>query len=142
MPAQPSGNPNSRGSARLAVGEHDLQLTENHVPILAPGVPVLNDPLRCQIQHPTQGIVIGEQGLVLCDLPELPVQTFDNVRRVYDFPNLRRIFKEGMQIIDIAFDSGFSSISSFIRMFKQIKGCTPTEFRSLYYGTMKKKQQG
>ena len=129
MPAQPSGNPNSRGSARLAVGEHDLQLTENHVPILAPGVPVLNDPLRCQIQHPTQGIVIGEQGLVLCDLPELPVQPFDNVRRVYDFPNLRRIFKEGMQIIDIAFDSGFSSISSFIRSFKKITGLSPSQFR-------------
>ena len=40
------------GSARFAVGEHDLQLAENHVPILAAGVPVLHDPLGCQIQHP------------------------------------------------------------------------------------------
>lgn len=35
-------------------------------------------------------------------------------------------------ITDVALNSGFTSISSFIRMFKQIKGCTPTEFRQLY----------
>ena len=37
-------------------------------------------------------------------------------------PNLR--------ITDIAFESGFSSISSFNRSFKKIKGCSPTEFRA------------
>ena len=129
MPAQPSGNPNSRGSARLAVGKHDLQLAEHHVPILAPGVPMLDDPLGCQVQHPSERIIVGKRWLVLRDLPELPIQAFDNVRRVYDFPNLRRIFKEGMQIIDIAFDSGFSSISSFIRSFKKITGLSPSQFR-------------
>ena len=90
------GNPNARESARHAVSEHDLQLPEHHVPILVPGVPVLNDPLGRQVQHPPQGNVIVERGLVLCDLPKLPVQTFNNVRRVYDFANLRRIFKEGV----------------------------------------------
>ena len=93
MPAQPSGNPVSRGSACPAVGEHDLQLAEHHVPILAPGVPMPDDPLGCQIKHPTQRIVIGERRLVLGDLPELAVQTLDNVRRVYDFPDLWRIFE-------------------------------------------------
>ena len=34
-----------------------------------------------------------------------------------------------MQIIDIAFDSGFSSISSFIRSFKKITGLSPSQFR-------------
>ena len=101
MPFQPPGNSNARGSACLPVGEHDLQLTEHHVPILAPSVPVLDDPLGCQVQHPPQGIVVGEGGLVLCNLPELPVQTFNNVRRVYDFPNLRWIFKEGIQNIPV-----------------------------------------
>ena len=101
MPSQPPGNPNARGSAYLPVGEHDLQLTEHHVPILAPGVPVLNDPLGRQVQHPPQRIVVGERGLVLRDLPELPVQAFNNVRRVYDFPNLRRIFKEGVQNLPV-----------------------------------------
>lgn len=35
-------------------------------------------------------------------------------------------------ITDVAFGCGFTSISAFIRMFKQIKGCTPTEFRKMY----------
>ncbi len=35
-------------------------------------------------------------------------------------------------ITDVALNSGFSSLSSFIRMFKIIKNCTPTEFRSMY----------
>ena len=109
MPSQPPGNPNARGSAHLPVGEHDLQLTENHVPILAPCVPVLNDPLGRQVQHPPQGIVIGKRRLILRNLPELPVQAFNNVRRVYDFPNLRRIFKEGIQNLPVilpALDAG------------------------------------
>ena len=109
MPAQPSGNPVLRGSARLPVGEHDLQLAEYHVPILAPGVPMPDDPLRCQIQHPTQRIVVGERGLVLRDLPELAVQALDDVRRVYDFPDLRRIFKERAQNLPVvlpAFHAG------------------------------------
>lgn len=35
-------------------------------------------------------------------------------------------------ITDVALNSGFSSLSSFIRMFKIIKNCTPTEFRRMY----------
>ena len=81
MPAQPAGNPISGGSACLPVGEHDLQLAEYHVPILAPGVPMLDDPLGCQIQHPTQRIVIGERRLVLGDLAELTVQALDDIRQ-------------------------------------------------------------
>lgn len=34
-------------------------------------------------------------------------------------------------ITDVAIHSGFNSVSSFIRMFKQLKGCTPTEFRNM-----------
>lgn len=37
-------------------------------------------------------------------------------------------------ITDVAISSGFSSLSSFIRMFKIIKNCTPTEFRNMYQG--------
>lgn len=36
-------------------------------------------------------------------------------------------------ITDIALNSGFSNLSSFIRMFKIIKNCTPTEFRNMYH---------
>ena len=35
-------------------------------------------------------------------------------------------------ITDIAFKSGFTSLSSFIRMFKRIKGVTPSEYRAAY----------
>ena len=34
-----------------------------------------------------------------------------------------------LRMTDIAFESGFSSISSFNRSFRKIKGCSPTEFR-------------
>lgn len=37
-----------------------------------------------------------------------------------------------LSITEVALQSGFSSLSAFIRMFKLIKNCTPTEFRSLY----------
>lgn len=68
----PAGNTNLRELAGPPVSEHDLQLAQHHVPILAPGMPVLDDPPGCQVQHPPQGIVVGERRLVLCDLPELP----------------------------------------------------------------------
>lgn len=35
-------------------------------------------------------------------------------------------------VTEAAMQSGFTSISSFNRMFRQIKGCTPTEYRGIY----------
>ena len=57
-------------------------------------MPVFHDALGGQIQHPAQGVVVREGRLILCDLPELAVQALDDVRRVYDFPNLNGVFKE------------------------------------------------
>lgn len=37
-----------------------------------------------------------------------------------------------LSITEIALQSGFSSISTFNRIFRQKKGCTPSEYRSLY----------
>lgn len=37
-----------------------------------------------------------------------------------------------LSITEVALQSGYSSLSAFIRMFKLIKDCTPTEFRNLY----------
>lgn len=37
-----------------------------------------------------------------------------------------------ISITEVALQSGFSSLSAFIRMFKLIKQCTPTEFRNMY----------
>ncbi|MDE6389548.1 MAG: AraC family transcriptional regulator [Lachnospiraceae bacterium] len=38
----------------------------------------------------------------------------------------------GLSVTEIALQSGFSSISSFNRIFKQKKGCTPSEYRTFY----------
>ena len=57
--------------------------------------------LGCQVQHPPQRIIVGKRRFVLRNLTELPVQTLDDVCRVYDFPNLRRIFKEGAQHLPV-----------------------------------------
>ena len=108
MPERSAGNPIARGSA-CPVCKHDLQLTEYHVPVLASGMPVLEDSLRGQIQHSTQRIVIGKGRLVLRDLPELPVQALNDVRRVYDSTDLQWIFKESAQDLPVflpAFHTG------------------------------------
>ncbi len=63
---------------------------------------------------------------------------FTNVS-FYKYVNQKRIAKAAElltepknSITDAAMSCGFSSLSSFIRMFKIIKGCTPTEFRNMY----------
>lgn len=57
----------------------------------------------------------------------------------YDYLNLRRIkaaenllLDPALPITEIALQSGFSSISTFNRVFKAFKKCTPTEFKDLY----------
>lgn len=39
-----------------------------------------------------------------------------------------------LNITDAALQAGFGSISTFNRIFKQKKGCTPSEFRALFQG--------
>jgi len=63
---------------------------------------------------------------------------FTNVT-FYRYLNRKRIEKaekllvnQESTITDIALSCGFSSLSSFIRMFKLIKDCTPTEFKNMY----------
>lgn len=94
MPFWPLWHTRTRESANGSVSEHDLQLAEHQIPVLTSGVPVLHDTLGGQIQHPAQGVVVREGGLVLRDLPELAIQALDDVRRVYDFPNLNGVFEE------------------------------------------------
>ena len=61
----------------------------------------------------------------------------------YKFLNQKRIMYAEQLLIhpdytitEVAIQSGFSSMSAFIRMFKQLKGCTPTEFRKIYSPSM------
>lgn len=58
-----------------------------------------------------------------------------------DYVNLRKIKAceallehSGFSIGEIATNSGFSSISTFNRLFKQYKGCSPTEYRTRFNG--------
>ena len=41
----------------------------------------------------------------------------------------------GVSVTEVAFKSGFSSLSAFLRMFKLMNNCTPTEFREMYNPT-------
>lgn len=57
----------------------------------------------------------------------------------YDYLNQRRVkeaekllLNPNLSITEIALRSGFSSISTFNRVFKNFKECTPTEFKNLY----------
>ena len=43
----------------------------------------------------------------------------------------RLLINPQISVTEISLSSGFTSLSSFIRMFKQIKGCTPSEYRAL-----------
>ena len=60
----------------------------------------------------------------------------------YRYLNQKRIVKAertladpSLSVTDVAMASGFSSMSAFIRMFKIMKGCTPSEFRRMYRPT-------
>lgn len=83
--------------ARLAAVKHDCKSAEHHVPILAPSMPVLYNPLSRQIQHSAQRIIVGKGYLVLGDLAELQVQALNDIRRVNHFSNFLGILKEGIQ---------------------------------------------
>ena len=57
----------------------------------------------------------------------------------YDYLTLRRIkaaesllLNPELPIIEVALQSGFASISTFNRVFKTIKKCTPTKYKELY----------
>ena len=46
----------------------------------------------------------------------------------------KMLTEEDNNITLVAYKSGFASLSSFIRMFKLIKGVTPSEYRAMYVG--------
>ena len=58
----------------------------------------------------------------------------------YKYVNQKRIehaeqllIDPNLSITEVALSSGFSNQSAFIRMFKLIKSCTPTEYRNMYH---------
>ena len=95
----PGNTKDKPGLGGLAVLEHELELSQNQVPISTSGGPVFDNFPAGRVEHLAQGIIVGETGLILGDLPELAVETFDDIRRVYDFPNLSGICEKGAQNI-------------------------------------------
>lgn len=53
-----------------------------------------------------------------------------NQKRIKESESL--LLKPGLSIADIAKMTGFTSMSTFNRVFRSFKGCTPTEFKILY----------
>lgn len=59
----------------------------------------------------------------------------------YKYLNQKRIahakkllVDKNYSVLEVALQCGFSNLSSFLRMFKQLTGCTPTELRRMYDG--------
>lgn len=55
-----------------------------------------------------------------------------NQRRIKAAETL--LMEAELSVTDAAMQSGFSSLTTFNRVFKEIKGCTPSEFKKLYRG--------
>ena len=110
------------GLGRLAILEHNLELSQNHVPVSTSDGPVFDNFSAGEIEHLAQGIVVGEAGFILGDLAELAVQALNNIGRIYDFPDLGRICEKGAQNIPIvlpAFHAGGIAFSPlFLRSHK------------------------
>lgn len=61
---------------------------------------------------------------------DMSFYTYLNQRRVKEAEKL--LLNPYLSITEVAMRSGFSSISTFNRVFKSFKECTPTEFKKLY----------
>ena len=92
-------------------------------------------------EHCTENLSL-EQTASLCGFSKYHFsrlfKQFTNVT-FYRYLNQKRILHAqqlladpSVSITEAALSCGFSSLSAFIRMFKIIKGCTPSQFRSLY----------
>jgi len=55
----------------------------------------------------------------------------DHVRQLRVEKALKFLSKKNMPLAEVAFASGFSDTSNFIRSFRKAKGVTPNEFRKL-----------
>uniref|UniRef100_UPI0032169E88 AraC family transcriptional regulator n=1 Tax=uncultured Draconibacterium sp. TaxID=1573823 RepID=UPI0032169E88 len=46
----------------------------------------------------------------------------------------RQLVETNLSITEIAFNSGFNNLANFNRIFRKIKGCTPTEYKTKFKG--------
>lgn len=92
-------------------------------------MPALHNTLRGQIEHPAQGIIADKAGLVPGDLPELAIESLDDIGRIYDLTNLRRIFVERSQNIPVVLPAFHAEGVLFPPLLRELKQ-VPLRFKS------------
>lgn len=126
------------------IGENNVD-EANGQPLNSPKTGSLMNRLTMSLDyldsHYAENVTLEEVAAVACFskyyytrlLKQYTNQTF------YDYLSARRIraaeqllIVPNLPITEISLKSGFSSLSSFNRTFKRIKGCSPTEYRALY----------
>ena len=111
------------GSGGLSVREHKLELRQNDIPVSTSGTPVFGNLPTGEIEHFTQRIIVGKAGFVPGDLAKLAVEALNDIGRVYDFPNLLRICKEGTQNLPVvlpASDTGWVLLAPLFSELHQV----------------------
>ena len=88
-----------------------------------------SDPLTLESVSHTIGISKSYFAHLFKDYTKMTFIDFLTAERIKKSEGL--FINSGQKIIDIAFECGFKSISSFNRAFKKIKGLSPTEFRKI-----------
>lgn len=67
-------------------------------PILSVTCPLFRNIHHRQIQHFQQTVVCQENALGFCDLPQLPIKTFNRVRGIDQTADFLRIFEVGTEV--------------------------------------------
>ena len=101
-------------SHSLSVLKKNPQLIRHHIPVPAYHRPVIYNILRRKIQHFPQRVIVGERRLVFRNLPELTVQSFNDVRCIYDLPNFGRICIERGQNIPVLLPASHTAWDNFL----------------------------
>lgn len=91
--------------------------------------------------HYSENITLEEAAQIACFSKFYFTRLFKQYtdQTFYDYLSTKRIHAAEQMLIvpnlaitEISLKSGFSSLSSFNRTFKRLKGCSPTEYRNLY----------
>ncbi|MCR5798367.1 MAG: helix-turn-helix domain-containing protein [Eubacterium sp.] len=104
-------------------------------------IDAINDAVRYIADNCERDISLNEVADYCGFSPSYFSKTFKKVTnyKYIDYLNLQRVKLAGQlladfdnSITDIAFSSGFKSLSSFNRVFRELKGCTPRDYRKLH----------
>lgn len=125
------------------IGEEALKETPLHVASVKSGdlVNRLSKVLDYIDTHYTENITLENAAAIACFSKFYFTRLFKQYtnQTFYDYLSSKRIrvaeqmlIVPNLPITDISAKSGFSSLSSFNRTFKRLKGCSPSEYRNLF----------